>query len=275
MNAQSVLDRLEEQAERHVTPSGDGQMVWREWGAGPALVLLHGGYGSWRHWVRNIDHFKQFRRVLVPDIPGLGDSHEASDPTPDGLGQVIAQGLSRLVKPVERLDIVGFSFGSLVGAYVAAHYRSPLTSLTLVGAGALALPRANIILHRTDHEMEESARVALHKLNLGLLMFANSDSIDDLAVTIQHINVGLARVKSRRFANSENITNPLRQSRPEHLHVIWGEKDAVAAGQFSTREAVLREVRPDLTFKIIPAAGHWVSYEDAPAFNAYLTEILR
>jgi pimeloyl-ACP methyl ester carboxylesterase len=175
------------------------------------------------------------------------------------------------------LDILNVAHGSLymAGAYVAAHYRSPLTSLTMVGAGALALPRANIILHRTDHEMEESARVALHKLNLGLLMFANPDSIDDLAVTIQHINVGLARVKSRRFANSENITNPLRQSRPDHLHVIWGEKDAVAAGQFSTREAVLREVRPDLTFKIIPAAGHWVSYEDAPAFNAYLTEILR
>ena len=83
------------------------------------------------------------------------------------------------------------------------------------------------------------------------------------------------RVKSRRFANSENITNALRQSRPDHLHVIWGEQDAVAAGQFAEREAVLRAVRPDLTFKLIPEAGHWASYENAPAFNAYLTEILR
>ncbi|MCX7315497.1 MAG: alpha/beta hydrolase, partial [Hyphomicrobiales bacterium] len=124
-------------------------------------------------------------------------------------------------------------------------------------------------------EMEESERAALHKLNLGLLMIADPDRIDDLAVTIQHNNVGKARVKSRRFANSENITNALRQSRPDHLHVIWGEQDAVAAGQFAEREAVLRAVRPDLTFKLIPEAGHWASYENAPAFNAYLTEILR
>jgi pimeloyl-ACP methyl ester carboxylesterase len=225
--------------------------------------------------VRNIEHFKQFRRVLVPDIPGLGDSDDAPDPTPDGIGRVIAQGLGQLVKPVERLDIVGFSFGSLVGAYAAQHYRSPLTSLTLVGAGALGLPRTNIILHRTDHEMEESERAALHKLNLAMLMIADPDRIDDLAVTIQHNNVGKARVKSRRFANSENITHALRQSRPDHLHVIWGEQDAVAAGQFAEREAVLRAVRPDLTFKLISDAGHWASYENAPAFNAYLTEILR
>ena len=56
---------------------------------------------------------------------------------------------------------------------------------------------------------------------------------------------------------------------------VWGEQDAVAAGQFDAREAVLRAVRPDLTFKLIPEAGHWASYENAPAFNAYLTEILR
>ena len=32
-------------AERLETPCGDGVMVWRVWGSGPPLVLLHGGYG--------------------------------------------------------------------------------------------------------------------------------------------------------------------------------------------------------------------------------------
>ena len=27
------------------TPCGDGNMVWRSWGSGPVLVLLHGGTG--------------------------------------------------------------------------------------------------------------------------------------------------------------------------------------------------------------------------------------
>lgn len=275
MTPQAILERLDEQADRHHTPCGDGHMVWREWGAGPALVLLHGGYGSWRHWVRNIDYFKQFRRVLVPDIPGLGDSDDAPDPTPEGIGKEVALGLESLVQPVERLDVVGFSFGSLIGTHAAVHYPSPLTSLTLVGAGALGLPRADVILHRTDHAMEEVERQALHRLNLGLLMIADPEKIDDLAVTIQHINVGLARVKSRRFAKTASMTEALRLIRPERLHIIWGERDAVAAGHFSEREALLRAVRSDLSFKIIERAGHWVSYEDADAFNAYLDGLLR
>jgi 2-hydroxy-6-oxonona-2,4-dienedioate hydrolase len=45
------LDNLSNQSEIEV----DGvKIVWREWGSGSPLVLLHGGSGSWNHWVKNI-----------------------------------------------------------------------------------------------------------------------------------------------------------------------------------------------------------------------------
>ena len=69
----ALLARLDGAATRHQTPTGAGNMVWRSWGSGPVLVLLHGGSGSWRHWVRNIEYFARDRRVLAPDLPGLGD----------------------------------------------------------------------------------------------------------------------------------------------------------------------------------------------------------
>ena len=58
-----------------------GPMVWHEWGrecldqGASTLVLLHGGSGSWMHWIRNIaplvaDGF----HVLAVDLPGFGDS---------------------------------------------------------------------------------------------------------------------------------------------------------------------------------------------------------
>ena len=31
------------------TPCGDGNLVWRRWGKGRPLVLVHGGSGSWTH----------------------------------------------------------------------------------------------------------------------------------------------------------------------------------------------------------------------------------
>ncbi|HJS87839.1 MAG TPA: alpha/beta fold hydrolase, partial [Acetobacteraceae bacterium] len=55
-------------------------MVWRLWGSGLPLVLLHGGTGSWRHWVRNIEAFADHRLVVCADLPGLGCSDMPPDP---------------------------------------------------------------------------------------------------------------------------------------------------------------------------------------------------
>ena len=77
---EDALERLTATATRLVTPCGDGEMVWRCWGEGPALVLLHGGIGSWRHWVRTIGVFAPHYRIFAPDTPGLGES--AMPPAP-------------------------------------------------------------------------------------------------------------------------------------------------------------------------------------------------
>jgi hypothetical protein len=68
-------------ASRFETPCGAGTMVWHTWGQATRrpelapLVLLHGGSGSWMHWLRNIPALAASGRwVLVPDLPGFGDS---------------------------------------------------------------------------------------------------------------------------------------------------------------------------------------------------------
>lgn len=269
-----ILNRLDATAERIETPCGDGRMVWRVWGAGRPLVLLHGGYGSWRHWVRNIPHFQRSRRVFVPDIPGLGDSDEAPDPTPEGIGAVVARGMEQLIPPRDRIDLVGFSFGALIAGHTAAQFPRDLASLTLVGAGALGVRRSNVMLSRTEDDMPEAERREINRANLAMLMIADETRIDDLAVTIQERNVALARVKSRRFANSPSLTEALRRCRPDRLNAVWGEKDIVANGHFAERETLLREIRPDVSFNLIPAAGHWVAYESPEAFDRLLETLI-
>ena len=84
----AFLDRLERAATRTETPCGDGKMVWRLWGTARVLVLFHGGAGSWRHWAHNIDVLSRDYRLLVPDLPGLGES--AFPPAGDDAAQVAA-----------------------------------------------------------------------------------------------------------------------------------------------------------------------------------------
>ena len=56
------VGRLRRLAFRHEQAMADGgRMVWHRWGEElgqaardqPPVVLLHGGSGSWTHWVRN------------------------------------------------------------------------------------------------------------------------------------------------------------------------------------------------------------------------------
>src|SRR5690606_94454 len=66
----ATVARIDRTAERRTTPCGDGHLVWRLWGNGPPLVLLHGAFGSWTHWLRNIPALAARFRVIAPDMPG-------------------------------------------------------------------------------------------------------------------------------------------------------------------------------------------------------------
>ena len=45
-------------------------------GKGFPLVLVHGFLGSSRMWVPQIDFFKDYFRVITPDLPGYGKSNK-------------------------------------------------------------------------------------------------------------------------------------------------------------------------------------------------------
>ena len=53
-NPAECVARIESASERIEAPCGDGHMVWHKWGAGPPVLLFHGGYGSWTHWIRTV-----------------------------------------------------------------------------------------------------------------------------------------------------------------------------------------------------------------------------
>ena len=73
-------------------------MVWRVWGGGPPLVLLHGGTGSWMHWIRNIEELARDFTVVAPDIPGSGESASPEVPiSADRIGATMAGGLAAII----------------------------------------------------------------------------------------------------------------------------------------------------------------------------------
>lgn len=267
-----ALRTVAEQGWRAETPCGAGSLVWRAWGEGRPLVFLHGGSGSWRHWLRNIPAFAAHRRVLCPDLPGLGDSDMPPEgATPGTIGAILRDGLAMLLAG-EGYDLVGFSFGALCSGHLAAIDHDRCLSLTIVGAGALGLQRSPTELVKVRH-LEGAAREDANRHNLAELMFADASRIDEVALAMQDLHTRRARFKSRSFANTDSLKQAILRSRAP-LGCIYGEQDAIARPHVPLRLELVRSLQEGARTEMIPGAGHWVAYEAAPDFNAALARIL-
>jgi pimeloyl-ACP methyl ester carboxylesterase len=249
-------------------------MVWRIWGAGPPLVLFHGGYGSWTHWIRNVLPLSRAFTVIAPDLPGLGESANPPEPhTAEGLARILVEGLDIVAPRRERLHLAGFSFGGVLGGHVAAQFGDRVRAFTVVGSNGLGLIRQPTDLQRVPPGASGEEALAVHRHNLGALMIADAAKIDELAVYVQSTNAPRGRVRSRRFSRADTLVRalPLVTAR---LDGIWGGRDATAYPHLDERARTLRSFQPEARFEVIDGAGHWVQYEAADLFNPLLAEIV-
>ena len=270
----SIAD-IESRAIVHRTACGSGSMVWRSWGQGQPVVLLHGGSGSWLHWIKTIPALVAANcEVFAADMPGLGDSAMPDVPlTAEHCGRIVADGLSQLIADHRRPHLVGFSFGAHVGTFAAIDLGDRLSSFTLTGCAALGLPHNYVDLLKADPDIVDVTPDDRHRRNLATLMFANPALIDDMAIRIQAQNIAKARFRSRAFAKSNAIAVNLPRVRVP-VQAIWGEQDVLATPSIDARFTILRQGHPDLVTRIVPRAGHWAMYEQADAFNAALLDLL-
>jgi len=271
----AVVADIESRAEIRRTPCGAGSMVWRIWGQGPPLALLHGGYGSWTHWIRNVEPLAERYRVMVPDLPGLGDSDMPPNPdSPEAIAEIVASGLLSQMTAGEAANIAGFSFGGLIGGLVTERLGPRAENLVLVGSGGLGVRRGAPIELVTWRDLpNEAARRAAHLENLAILMIADRANIDELAVHLQVRNTTRARLRSRLLSRIRALPTAIPRM-SARLHGLWGELDITAQGVLEEIRRLLQSLQPGAGFTVIPRAGHWVQYEAAQEFNPALVRLL-
>ena len=254
---------------------GDGEMVWRVWGEGRPVVFLHGGYGGWTHWIRNVVPLSRHIQVIAGDLPGHGESDAiAGRPTRERMAEILARCLEGALPKDGAYDLVGFSMGAnLSAAAIAAYGRDP-ENLVVVGPGGLGVMSQKIHgLEKWRPDLPRAELDARHRNNLSVIMLHDASRVDDLAVHVQREN-GL---RMRYHVKRSGATTLLRDYLPKvgaKLSCIWGEYDVYVIGNREERIAVMRESHPGLRVSMIADAGHWVMYERPAAFDAALLDLL-
>ena len=274
--AAAYIATLQAKATRRTTSSADGDMVWHVWGDGRPLVLLHGGSGSWTHWVFTIEHFMNSHQVIVADLPGLGDSPSPREPyDATSLASMVAQGIDQLLSRDVSFDLAGFSFGGIVAGHIGVTHSPRLRTLSIVGSPAFGIapsgPANDIVAVSPALSLQQAE--PLHRRNLTTLMFADAERIDALALRIHHDNLRRARLKSRKIARSDCLARAIKQTHCR-LHGIWGELDITVHPDMKSLEALFLDTRMHNRFDVIANAGHWVMHEAPDAFNHILHDIV-
>src|SRR5215470_7589980 len=168
------------------------RMAVRRAGRGPDVVLFHGGMGSWKHWIRNIDALATRFTVHALDHPSYGDSAPVPRETtgPEYLDLVYRLFLEAFPGDAP-LRFAGFSFGGAIAANLARRLGARVTHLCLVSPAGFA-PRT--FAERPTRSYKEAGEdeakfreICRH--NLLVNMLAHAESATDEAVDIHAYGV--------------------------------------------------------------------------------------
>lgn len=108
-------------------------------GEGPAVLLMHGWPHTWRLWSLVVPLLAPRRRIVAPDLRGLGDS----DPAPDGFDAVTgAADMIGLLDAlgVDQADVVALDAGVPAAFLLAAGHPSRVRRLVVMEALLPGLP---------------------------------------------------------------------------------------------------------------------------------------
>lgn len=123
-----------------------GILHWYEAGTSPhpPMVLLHGGGGTGRAWLHQLEHVSdQGYRVLAPDMPGFGRSdwfdgvQEMQD-----IGPVLFEWLDAL--SMQTAVLGGNSMGGRVAMSMASAHPERVTGLIILDSVGLDLPHVPV-----------------------------------------------------------------------------------------------------------------------------------
>ncbi|WP_076997631.1 alpha/beta fold hydrolase [Variovorax sp. KK3] len=275
-NAHRLIARLDALSTHHDVVHDGVRVRWRRFGQAndqrPPLVLLHGGHGSWMHWLRNIEPLCAARTLWLPDMPGF---HDSDTPPAPVTGQAplepaldaLAGSLASLVGPQTPIDLAGFSFGGFVASQLAVK-RGHVRRMALLGSGGHGTVRrmtVQMINWREAHDRLDERSALLH--NLRALMLHDPAAIDATAFVIHDLACHATRFRSKEVSLAGGLQAAL-DAFAGNLLLLWGEHDVTADSRPLVAQLTAGHARREGA--VIEGAGHWVQYERAVEVNALL-----
>ena len=259
LNPKEYIAAIEARAEVVFTEYSPGQRIcWRRFGEGEPIVLLHGGHGSWLHWIRNVEALSKLYTLWIADMPGFGDSDSPSGKV--GVPEVAAivdSSIGSLIGAEAPFDLAGFSFGGMIATQIAASHAN-VRRLAIVGVAGHGGERRQPKSMIQWRGLSVDAEAAALRHNLEALMLTSRAADDELALEVHRICCYKTRFRSHPLSLRAPLSALLdKLSIP--VHFIWGSEDVTVFPEIVGPKLVGAHQERKLT--IVPGVGHWTQFE--------------
>jgi pimeloyl-ACP methyl ester carboxylesterase len=118
----------------------DHKIVYLDGGKGQTILLLHGFAANKDNWIRFAKYLTKDYHVVIPDIPGFGESSQIQNENYAAESQLKRIDRFTEVLKLERFHLAGNSMGGMLAGMYGAKYPQKVLTLALLAPGGVGSP---------------------------------------------------------------------------------------------------------------------------------------
>jgi pimeloyl-ACP methyl ester carboxylesterase len=211
---------------------GDHTIVYLEGGKGPTILLLHGYTANKDHWTSFAGYLTKDYHVVIPDIPGYGESSKSMDSSYDSSHQISRLHEFTGALNLKNFHIAGNSMGGFFAGTYAVRYPDEIISVGLFdAAGVTSLEKSAVIKMREKSENPLVLKDSSDMSRLLALVFAHPPNLPyPLKKVMAQTALANRQLYEKELKEMEPDFFSLEKELPKieaQTLILWGDQDKV------------------------------------------------
>ena len=264
----------------------DHKIVYLEGGKGQTILLLHGFGANKDNWIRFAKYLANDYHVVIPDIPGFGESSQIQNENYAAESQLKRIDRFTEVLKLERFHLAGNSMGEMLAGMYGAKYPQKVLTLALLapgGVGSPSLSEVAILLQKGTNPLltgNTGDFDRLIKLCFAKPPFIPSQFKKVLAAdAVAHRDFNkkiwddmMGNLTKEALSARENLLKPYLPQIQAPVLIIWGDTDKILdVGGVSVLEKNLKNYQT----AIMKDTGHTPMLEKPQETASYYVSYLK
>jgi len=233
-------------------------------GEGYPLVLVHGYLGSSEMWKFQKDYLKNYFRVIVPALPGFGESYKVKSLNSiNTMANIILECVQK--KKIYKFNLMGHSMGGMIVQEIAKIAGDKVNKLICFATGSIGnipdrFESLDVSIKRLREEgIKETVKRIPPK------WFVNGNKAKNYYLCENAVKKTSEETADNALnaMKNWNVLDNLKNIKNETL-IIWGDKDV--SYNFDQVETLNKNI-PNSRLEIFKGCCHNVHLEEPEKFN--------